>query len=82
MKNLFSLFTLLIGAGILFTGFIIDTSDKHKLQLRAISPLDLSVLNKNSDANIEPDNPESSDWYKEACQILRNLNTMFHSVKV
>ena len=71
MKKLLSVFTLLIGAEILFTGFIIDTSDKYKLQLRAVSPLDLSVLNKNSEIKEKPDNPESSDWYTEALSNIQ-----------
>lgn len=62
MKKLFSVLTIIISTGVFFTGFIIDTSDKYKLQLRAVSPLDLSALNKNSEVKEESDNPESSDW--------------------
>ena len=71
MKKLFFVLTILICTGVLFTGFIIDSSDKYKLQLRAVSPLDLSALNKNSQGKEDSDNPESSDWYKEALSNIQ-----------
>ncbi|MBK8553943.1 MAG: hypothetical protein IPL53_24025 [Ignavibacteria bacterium] len=77
MKKLFSVLTIIICTGVLFTGFIIDTSDKYKLQLRAVSPLDLSVLNKNSEAKVESDNPETTDWYQEA---LANIQKAEYNV--
>ncbi|MBK8553952.1 MAG: hypothetical protein IPL53_24070 [Ignavibacteria bacterium] len=77
MKKLFSVLTILICTAVVFTGFIIDTSDKYKLQLRAVSPLDLSVLNKNSEAKVESDNPETTDWYQEA---LANIQKAEYNV--
>jgi len=71
MKKLFYVLTILICTGVLFTGFIIDSSDKYKLQLRAVSPLDLSALNKNSQGKEDSDNPESSDWYTEALSNIQ-----------
>ena len=71
MKKIFSVLTIIISTGVFFTGFIIDTSDKYKRQLRAVSPLDLSALRKNSEIKEESDIPESSDWYKEALSNIQ-----------
>ncbi|MBK8553942.1 MAG: FG-GAP repeat protein [Ignavibacteria bacterium] len=71
MKTFILINTLLLCTVILFTGFTIDSSGKYKLQLRAVSPLDLSELNKNSEAKVESDNPESSDWYQEALSNIQ-----------
>ena len=71
MKSLVSVFGCFICAGVLFTGFTLGTSDKHRFEFSAGSPLDLSALSKKLDVKEAPDNPESSDWYKEALSNIQ-----------
>ena len=71
MKSLVSVFACVICAGVLFTGFTINTTDKHRFEFSAGSPLDLSALSKKLDVKEAPDNPESSDWYKEALSNIQ-----------
>ncbi|MBK9332673.1 MAG: FG-GAP repeat protein [Ignavibacteria bacterium] len=70
MKTFISIFTCLLCAAVLFTGFTFETSDSHKLKFTADSPLDLSALIKKSDVK-ETDNPESSDWYTKALSNIQ-----------
>ncbi|MGB3019291.1 MAG: integrin alpha, partial [Ignavibacteria bacterium] len=71
MKSLVSVFGCFICAGVLFTGFTLGTSDKHRFEFSAGSPLDLSSSIRKSDVKEAPDNPESSDWYKEALSNIQ-----------
>ena len=70
MKTFISLFICLFFAVILFTGFTLENSDRHKFKFTTDSPLDLSALIKKSDVK-ETDNPESSDWYTEALSHIQ-----------
>ncbi|MCB0727182.1 MAG: FG-GAP repeat protein [Ignavibacteriae bacterium] len=71
MKNLFTLLSFLVCTGLIFTGFTVETSDDYKFKFSADSPLNLSKLNHKSEGKEESENPESSDWYKEALSNIQ-----------